>query len=172
MPAWALMLLLPRQPPRRLVCLVDESGSLEERDPLPFRVGFLVTMKPERLAEDIRSMKRDLPPRSRSGEYHACEETAATRRLMRGILGLNSEPRAYVMEWDKSRFSPAHFVNGKLCAFRDTSTLLGSFALGCAQLAAKAATDGIKDIEMIVEAAKADVASEHRGRHQLFNATF
>lgn len=153
-----------------MVCLVDEAGSLLLSDKSPFRVGFLLTCRPDQLESDIERLKRELPPRDKHGEYHASKDTSDTRAALRRLLSLNSEPQMYIVEWAKETFPEECFSNGKLQVFQDTNLLMGSFALAAAQIAAAASANRFSLIHVIAEAVKNDVASEHRSRAQAFGS--
>jgi hypothetical protein len=111
----------------------------------------------------MKCLKKELPPRNRLSAYHASEDTSVTRAALRGLLSLNREPQMYIVEWAKETFTEDCFSNGKLKPFRDTNLLIGSFAFAAAQIVA-AAANLFPSIHVIVEAAKNDVASEHRSR--------
>src|SRR2546422_6684443 len=104
------------------ICLVDEAGSLSRAVSEPFRVGFLMTCRPNRLDEDMRRLKRELPPRGKSGEYHAKEDDSQTRARIRALLCLNREPQMYIVEWRKDQFPDSAFTNGKLRIFGDSKS--------------------------------------------------
>ena len=154
---------------KSILCLIDESGSLEVAIPEPFRVGFLITARPERLISDIRTLKRELPPRGKSGEFHAREDHPNTRAKIRALLCLNNEPRMHIVEWVKADFSPEFIVNGKLMALRDTNPLIASFALTASDIAAAASATGSPLVDIVAEASKGDILSEHRSREQAFS---
>jgi hypothetical protein len=141
-----------------MLCLVDEAGSLSVASPEPFRVGFLLTGQPERLEFDIRSLKRELPPRGKSGEYHAREDHPSTRAKIRALLCLNDEPRMHIVEWAKTDFSPEFIVNGRLTVFQDTNPLIASFAITASHIAAAASANGSFIVDIIGNA-KGDVGS-------------
>ena len=152
-----------------LYCLVDEFGSWSRRGKVPFRVGFLMTCHPERLLEDINRLKREIPPRGKSGEYHAREDNSETREMLRKLLSLNREPRMLIVEWRVDQFSDGFFVNDKLRIFADSNPLIASFAVTTAEIAAAASAKGMSGIHVIVEAGKVDVSSEHRSQRQALN---
>lgn len=151
-----------------LLCLVDESGSLLSTDSEPYRIGFLITGRRDRLESDIRRLKRELPPHGKAGEFHAREDHPCTRAMIRRLLCLNNEPRMHIVEWIKEDFSAEYFVNGKLKVFSNTSVSIGSFALTATEIAAAASANGHTVIDLIAEAAKVDIHSEHRSRTQAF----
>ena len=154
---------------KSLTCLIDESGSLSINSPEPFRVGFLVTCHPERLEYDIRTLKKELPPRGKSGEYHAREDHPSTRAKIRALLCLNDEPRMHIVEWSKTDFSPEFIVEDRLTVFRDTNPLIASFAITASHIAAAASANENFIVDIIVEAAAEDIKSEHRSREQAFS---
>ena len=154
---------------KAILCLIDESGSPDVAIPEPFRVGFLITAWPERLVSDIRTLKRELPPRGKSGEFHAREDHPSTRAKIRALLCLNTEPRMHIVEWIKTDFSSEFIVNGKLMALRDTNLLIASFAVTASHIAAAASATGSPLVDIVVEASKADIRSEHRSREQAFS---
>jgi hypothetical protein len=151
-----------------MLCLIDEAGSLSLADPDPFRIGFLITGRGDRLESDIKRLKKELPPRGKSGEYHACEEHPNTRAMIRSLLCLNGEVQMYIVEWIKKDFSTEYFMNGRLSVFRDTNLLIGSFAITASRIAAAASANGYLSIHVIAEASKVDIQSEHRSREQAF----
>jgi hypothetical protein len=128
-----------------------------------------MTCHPERLVEDINRLKREMPPRSKSGEYHAREDDSETRDTLRTLLSLNQEPRMLIVEWRLEQFSDGFFVNDKLRVFADSNPLITSFAVTTAEIAAAASARGMSGIHVIVEAGKADVSSEHRSQRQALN---
>ena len=152
-----------------MLCLVDEAGSLSITSPEPFRVGFLITGRPERLESDIRRLKMEVPPRGKSGEYHAREDHPSTRAKIRALLCLNDEPRMHIIEWDKTDFSAEFIVNGRLTVLQDTNPLIASFAITASHIAAAASANGRFIIDIIAEAAMSDIQSEHRSREQAFS---
>jgi hypothetical protein len=152
-----------------MLCLIDESGSLSINSPEPFRVGFLLTYHPKRLESDITKLKKELPPCGKHGEYHAREDSPYIRDKIRALLCLNKEPRMHVVEWNKNDFSADFIVKGKLTAFQDTNILIASFAITASQIAAAASANKTSIVDIIVEAAMADIQSEHRSREQAFN---
>lgn len=152
-----------------LLCMVDEAGSLLASDPEPFRVGFLLTARPNRLESDIRTLKRELPPRGKSGEFHAREDHPDIRAMLRRLLCLNDEPRMHIVEWIKGDFSAAYFVKGRLTVVRDANLLVASFAITASEIAAVASAQGYSLVDVVVEAAKGDIRSEHRSREQAFS---
>lgn len=154
---------------KSILCLIDEAGSLKVAAPEPFRVGFLITAHPERLASDIRTLKSELPPRGKSGEFHASEDHPSTRAKIRALLSLNNEPRMHIVEWVKTDFSPEFIVNGRLTAFRDTNPLIASFALTASHIAAVASATGSPIVDIVAEASRNDIQSEHRSREQAFS---
>jgi len=156
-------------PPSTLCCLVDEAGSLSRAVKEPFRMGFLMTCRPERLHEDIRRLKRELPPRGKSGEYHAREDDSKTRAMMRGLLCMNPEPRMLIVEWRKDEFPDSAFFRGKLKVFADSNPLIASFAVTASEIAAAVSAKGFPLVEIIVEAAIPDVSSNHRSHRQALN---
>lgn len=159
-----------RRPTRKsFLILIDESGSIDLAIPEAFRVGFLITARPERLLSDIRTLKRELPPRGKSGEFHAREDHPSTRAKIRALLCLNNEPRMYIVEWIKTDFSPEFIANGKLKALSDTNILIASFALTASHIAAAASAAGIPLVDIVAEASKGDIRSEHRSREQAFS---
>jgi len=159
----------PNQPNvESILCLVDEAGSLNINSPEPFRVGFLLTARPKRLESDIKSLKRELPPRGKSGEFHAREDHPKTRALIRALLCLNKEPRMHIVEWDKKDFSPEFFVKGKLTVFKDSNPLIASFVITASHIAAAASAIGSPIIDIIAEGTMDDIRSEHRSREQAF----
>ena len=160
---------ITRHKGKSFLILIDESGSIDVAIPEPFRVGFLITARPERLISDIRALKRELPPRGKSGEFHAREDHPYTRAKLRALLCLNNEPRMYIVEWIKTEFSPEFIVNCKLKAFSDTNLLIGSFALTPSHIAAAASATGNPLIDIVAEASKGDIHSEHRSREQAFS---
>lgn len=153
-----------------MICLIDESGSLFTGENEPFRVGFLLTCHPNRLESDISSLKKELPPRGRCREYHASEDDTQTRAMLRRLLCLNNEPRMYIVEWIKEKFSREFFSNGKLRVFQDTNPMIASFAITASQFAAAASAEGFSIVHFIAEATKVDIKSEHRSREQAFNS--
>lgn len=153
-----------------MLCLIDEAGSLLSSEKEPLRVGFLLTCRPDRLESDIRSLKRELPPRGKFGEYHAREDDPKTRAMLRRLLCLNNEPLMYIVEWVKEKFSQEFFSNGKLRVFQDTNPMIASFAIVASQFAAAASANGFSIVHFIVEATKVDIKSEHRSREQAFNS--
>lgn len=159
-----------RQTQHSMLCLIDEAGSILSSEKEPFRVGFLLTCRPDRLESDIRSLKRELPPRSKSGEYYACEDHPNTRAMLRRLLCLNNEPRMYIVEWAKEKFSQEFFKNGKLRVFQDTNPMIASFAIIASQITAAASANGFFMVHVIAEAAQNDIQSEHRSREQAFNS--
>lgn len=158
------------QTQQSMLCLIDEAGSILSSEKEPFRVGFLLTCRPDRLESDIRSLKRELPPRSKSGEYHAREDHPDTRAMLRRLLCLNNEPRMYIVEWAKEKFSQEFFKNGKLRVFKDTNPMIASFAIAASQIAVASSANGFFMIHVIAEAAQSDIQSEHRSRAQAFNS--
>jgi len=152
-----------------LYCLVDESGSLSREAKEPLRVGFLMTCHPERLHEDICRLKREMPPRGKSGEFHAREDDSSTKDMLRKLLSLNREPQLLVVEWHKDKFSDNFFVSDKLRVFDDSNPLIASFAVTTAEIAAAASAKGMSGVHVIVEAGKVDVGSEHRSQRQALN---
>jgi len=152
-----------------MLCLIDEAGSLSIVSPEPFRVGFLLTREPQRLESDIRTLKRELPPRGKSGEFHAREDHPSTRAKIRALLCLNDEPQMHIVEWAKSDFSPEFIVNGKLTVFQDTNPSIASFAITASHIAAAASANEIFIVDIIIEAVKGDIRSEHRSREQAFS---
>jgi hypothetical protein len=152
-----------------ILCLIDEAGSLNVAAPEPFRVGFLITARPERLASDIRTLKNELPPRGKSGEFHASEDHPITRSKIRALLSLNNEPRMHIVEWVKTDFSPEFIVNRRLTTIRDTNPLIGSFALTASHIAAAASATGSPIVDIVAEASRNDIKSEHRSREQSFS---
>lgn len=68
----------------------------------------------------------------------------------------------YIVEWIKAEFSPEFIVNGKLKALSDTNLLIGSFALTASEIAAAGSATGSPLIEIVSEASKGDILSEHR----------
>ncbi len=156
--------------PSTLFCLIDESGTLLASEKEPFRVGFLVTRHPDRLAHDIRSLKRELPPIGKHGEYHAREDHPYTREMLQRLLCLNTEPLMYIVEWIKEEFSKEHFEKGKLQVFKNTNPIIASFAIIASEFAAAASANGFSEIHVIAEAVKGDIKSEHRSREQAFNS--
>ena len=151
-----------------ITCLIDEAGSLSVASPEPFRVGFLLTGQPKRLESDIRTLKRELPPRGKRDEYHAREDHPSTRTKIRALLCLNDEPRMHIVEWAKTDFSPEFIVNGRLTVFQDTNPLIASFAITASRIAAAASANGSFVVDIIAEAAMEDIQSEHRSREQAF----
>jgi hypothetical protein len=158
-----------RKPRSEVCCLVDESGSLSRAITKPFRVGFLMTCRPERLQEDIRRLKRELPPRGRSGEYHAKEDDSQRRAMMRGLLCLNREPQMYIVEWRKDQFPDSAFVRGNLQVLADSNPLIASFAVTAADIATNFSAKGFSLVEIIVEATIPDLSSNHRAHRQALN---
>jgi len=154
------------------MCLIDESGTLLASDKSPFRVGFLVTGRPERLEYDIRSLKRELPPLGKKGEYHAKEDSPYTRAMLQHLLSLNTEPLMYIVEWVKEEFSQEYFEKGKLRVFKDTNLIIGSFAISASKFAAAASANGFSEIHIVSEAVRSDINSEHRSREKAFNTAF
>jgi hypothetical protein len=156
---------------KSLLCLVDETGTLDIASPEPFRVGFLLTAHPERLLADIRILKTELPPRSKSGEYHASEDHPLSNAMIRAILGINNEPQMIIVEWHKTDFSPNFVVKGKLRVTQDFDTSMASFALMASHIAALAFKNENPSINIVVEGSKNDIRSEHRSREQAFSRT-
>ncbi len=154
---------------KSILCLIDESGSPNVSTPEPFRMGFLMTARPERLVSDLRTLKRELPPQGKSGEFHAREDHPSTRAKIRALLCLNNEPCMHIVEWIKTDFSPEFIVNGKLMAVRDTNLLMTSFAITASHIAAAASATGSPLVEVVAEASKGDIRSEHRSREQAFS---
>jgi hypothetical protein len=111
----------PSQRLKTLHCLVDAAGSLSCRVKEPFRVGFLLIQRPEWLHADIRRLKRELPPRGKSGEYHATEDDSRTKAMIRALLCLNPEPRMIIVEWRMKVFPESAFLKDKLKIFADTN---------------------------------------------------
>jgi hypothetical protein len=153
---------------RPLMCLVDEAGSIELASPEPFRLGFLLTTHPERLYYDINKLKVEIPPRSKSGEYHAREDHPDTRNMIRALLCLNNDLLMHIVEWDKADFSPDFFKNGRLNVMSDSNPLIASFAITASHIAGAALANGNPSIDFIVEGSKVDISSEHRSREQAF----
>ena len=151
-----------------ILCLIDEAGSLNASSPEPFRVGFLLTTKPRRLESDISILKKEMPPRGKSVEFHAREDHPHTRALIRALLCLNNEPRMHIVEWAKQDFRPESFVNGRLRVFKDTNPLIASFAITASHIAAAASATGAPIVDIIAEATMDDIRSEHRSREQAF----
>jgi hypothetical protein len=154
---------------REAYCLIDESGSLSRDVKEPFRVGFLMTCRPERLREDIERLKRELPLRGKSGEYHAKEDEAQTRAAMRSLLCLNTEPQMYIVEWRKEQFPDAAFTNGKLHVLQDSNPLIASFAITVSDIVANFSVKGYSFVQVVVEATIPDLASNHRAHRQALN---
>ena len=154
---------------KSILCLVDEAGSLSVASPEPFRVGFLLTAQPGRLDSDIRTLKSELPPRGKSGEYHAREDHPSTRAKIRALLCLNGEPRMHIVEWVKADFSPEFIVNGRLTVLQDTNPLMASFAITASHIAAAASANGSPLVDIVAEASMSDIRSEHRSREQAFS---
>ena len=159
----------PSQRLKTLHCLVDAAGSLSCRVKEPFRVGFLLIQRPEWLHADIRRLKRELPPRGKSGEYHATEDDSRTKAMIRALLCLNPEPRMIIVEWRKEVFPESAFLKDKLKIFADTNPLLASFAVTSSDIFGAASGTGYSVVEVIVEATKSDLVSEHRGHRQTLN---
>ena len=153
-----------------LMCLIDESGTLLASVKEPFRVGFLVTCRPQCFEHDIQTLKKELPPLGKHGEYHAREDPSYTRAMLRHLLCLNTEPLMYIVEWIKEEFSEEHFENGKLRVFKDTNPVIASFAVIASEFAVTASANGFSEIHIISEAIKSDIKSEHRSREQALNS--
>lgn len=153
-----------------MLCLIDESGSLLSSEKEPFRVGFLLTCRPDRLESDIRRLKSELPPRGKCGEYHAREDHPDIRAMLRRLLCLNDEPRMHIVEWVKTEFSQELYANGKLRVFQDTNPMIASFAITASRIAATASANGFSMVHIIAEASKGDIQSEHRSREQAFSS--
>lgn len=160
---------ITRPKSKSLLILIDESGSADVARSEPFRVGFLLTTRPERLNSDIRILKREITPRGRSGEFHACEDHPFARAKIRELLCINNEPHMYIVEWAKTDFPPEFIVNGKLKVCSDTNLLIASFALTASDIAATASAYGCPFVDIVVEASKSDIISEHRSRELSFN---
>lgn len=156
--------------PRAIVCAVDESGSLALSVEQPFRVGFLLTCRPHWIEADLQRLKREVPPRSKYGIYHAREDNPYTRSMVRRVLSLNGEPRMCIIEWDKKKFSAKYFKKDKLAVFSDSNMVFGSFALMATEIAACASANGFVDIVIICEASSNDIKSEHKARSQSFSS--
>jgi hypothetical protein len=157
--------------PQRLCCFVDAAGNMDLADPMPYRVGMLLTCFPDRLGSDIRSLKREMPPRSRSGEFHASEDRHPVQDLLR-LLILNDEPRLHIVELRKEDFAPPGYRRGKLRVARDCSAGVAAFVLPATSIAIAAVSAGFPMIEFIVENSSSDPDSEHRALRQAFNGVF
>jgi hypothetical protein len=107
-----------RRRSKTLWCLVDEAGSLSRSEKEPFRVGFPMTCRPERMQEDIRRLKRELPPRGKSGECPAKEDDSVTRAMIRALLCLNRKPQMHIVEWQKDEFPESAFFPHSLPRLR------------------------------------------------------
>lgn len=158
-----------REAPSMLWCLVDEAGSLSRATKEPFRVGFLMTCRPQRLDADLRRLKVEVPPRGKHGEYHSREDDSGARAMLRSLLCLNREPLMYIVEWKKDQFSDASFVNNKLRIFGDSNPFIASFAITASDIAMVASSRGFSGVHVVAEAAQSDRPSDHRSRKQALN---
>lgn len=162
--------MLTRTNHRILSCFVDESGTSARTDLKPYRVGFLLTCRPAELAADIRALKREIPPRSKTGQYHAREDGSQARTRLLDLLSIHREPMLYVVEWRKTTFSERWFRSGHLKVFSDAALGPASIALAGAEVVASAAKR-FRIIKFIAESAVVDSRSEHRACSQALQTT-
>jgi len=146
-----------------LSCFVDESGSPQRSEPRPYRIGFMLTCRPDELASDLRALNRETSPRSKTGRFHVREDESTTRTRLLQLLAIHPEPQLYVVEWRKETFSDRWFRSGRLTVFSDTNLAFGSVALAASEFVSSAAESGFSAVHFSVEATLADTRSEHRG---------
>ncbi|GJQ22972.1 hypothetical protein BIY37_00810 [Candidatus Brocadia sapporoensis] len=107
---------------KSLVCLIDEAGSPKVTISNHSGSVFLLTFQLEHLISDLRALKTELSPRGKSGEYHACEDLLNTKSRIRALLCLHKELRMYIVERDKTKFSPDHIAFEKQAKIKKPPT--------------------------------------------------